>query len=135
MSSPPHTYSLTVLAGRYAICLLPPAAPIPAWANGADFCSLTRTGDELSIICPQDALPRDLPEHVAVQRDWCALRVEGPLSFDMPGVLAALTAPLAQAGVALLAVATYQTDYLLVKAEALERAISALRGAGHRVCN
>lgn len=126
-------YTLTILLGHYAVCLLPPATPIPPWASGGDFCSITRTDDELSIICPQDSLPPDLPESVTVARDWVLLRVEGPFAFDVTGVIAALATPLANAGVVLLATATYNTDYLLVKAEQLDDAIQALVEAGHQV--
>ncbi len=81
----------------------------------------------------QDSLPPELPENTNVARDWVLLRVEGPFAFDVTGVLAALATPLAQAGVVLLAVATYQTDYLLVKAEQIEGAKMALTNAGHIV--
>ena len=126
-------YSLTVLPGHYSVCLLPPLASIPPWANGGDFCSITRTSDELSIICAQALLPSELPEGSTLARDWNLLRVEGPFAFDVTGVLAALSAPLAQADVVVLAVATYQTDYLLVKAEQVERVTTALIEAGHRI--
>jgi len=125
--------SLTVLPGRYAVCLLPPTTPIPAWANSRDFVSITRTADELSIICAQDALPLSMPETKEVARDWVVLRVEGPFAFDVTGVLATLSAVLAKADVVLLAVATYQTDYLLVKAAQLADATTALTAAGHSV--
>jgi hypothetical protein len=125
------TYSLTLLPGRYAVCLLPPTAPPPVWASGGDFVSITRTSDELSIICSQAALPAPLPDHITVARDWVLLRVEGPFAFDVTGVLAALSATLAQAGVVTLAVATYQTDYLLVKMEQLSTAMQALTTMGH----
>lgn len=127
------TYSLTLLPGRYAVCLLPPTLPVPAWANGRDFYSITRTPDELSIICPQDALPSTLPEGATAARDWALLRVEGPFAFDVTGVVAALSAALAQAEVVVLTVATYQTDYLLVKTEQLDRATQALTAAGHHL--
>jgi uncharacterized protein len=127
-------YALTLLPGNYAVCLLPPASLIPPWANSGGFCSITRTADELSIICPQDSLPGEIDAvAVKVARDWVLLRVEGPFDFDVSGVLATLSAPLAAAGVVLLVVATYQTDYLLVKAEQRERAMQALSQAGHRV--
>jgi hypothetical protein len=129
------SYTLTVLPGHYAICQLPPTAAIPIWANGGDFCAITRTHDELSIICAQETLPNISPESgdISIARNWALLRVEGPFAFDVTGVLAALSAPLAQAGIVLLAVATFQTDYLLVKAEQLEDTIKALVKAGHRV--
>jgi hypothetical protein len=128
------SYTLTLLAGRYAVCLLPPTAPIPTWASGGDFCAITRTGDELSIICLQESVPRKFDAaELSVARDWVLMRVEGPFAFDVTGVLATLSAPLAGAGVVLLAVATYQTDYLLVKGDQLESASAALREAGHQV--
>lgn len=129
------TYTLTLLPGYYAVCALPPASPIPHWADAqADgFCSITRTGDELSIICLQDALPSDPPLDTSFSREWVLLRVEGPFDFNVTGVLAAISAPLAQAGVVTLAVATYRTDYVLVKAAQLDAAIVALTQAGHRV--
>jgi hypothetical protein len=126
-------YTLTVLPGRFAVCQLPPTAPIPSWACSGDFYSITRTLDELSVICAQDLLPLDLPENLPVGREWVLLRVEGPFAFDVTGVVATLSGSLAQAGVVVLTVATYQTDYLLVKAEQLENAIGALTGSGHKV--
>jgi hypothetical protein len=127
------SYSLTRLPIHYAVCALPPTAAIPAWAGSSDFLSITRTRDELSIICAQAVLPDDLPSDVQVARGWVLLRVEGPFDFDVVGVLATLAAPLAQAGVVILAVATYKTDYLLVKEEQLESAVAALQEAGHQV--
>ena len=127
------SYTLTLMPGRYAICLLPANAPIPPWATGGDFCSITRTGDELSIFCAEAALPPDLPESISIARDWALLRVEGPFTFDVTGVVAALSAPLAAADVVLLTVATYQTDYMLVKGQQLESAIGALTSAGHQI--
>jgi uncharacterized protein len=128
------TYSLTLLAGRYAVCMLPSLASIPSWATlGSDFWSITRTSDELSIICAQEYLPDDDYSDLAVARDWMLLRVEGPFAFDVTGVLAALSDVLARDGVVLLAVATYQTDYLLVKAEQIDTAIAALIKTGHHV--
>jgi hypothetical protein len=127
------SYTLTVLPGRYAVCHLPPTAPLPTWASSGDFYSITRTPDELSVICAEDVLPLDLPEKLPVGREWALLRVEGPFAFDVTGVIAEISAPLAQAGVVILAVATYQTDYLLVKAGQLEDATAALTKAGHNV--
>ena len=128
------SYSLTLLAGRYAACMLPSLASIPSWAMlRGDFWSITHTSDELSIICAQVHLPVEDHPDLVVTQDWMLLRIEGPFAFDVTGVLAALSDVLAREGVVLLAVATYQTDYLLVKAEQIERAIAALKKAGHHV--
>jgi uncharacterized protein len=74
-----------------------------------------------------------VPQEVRAEGGWRCLKVQGPLDFALTGILAALTAPLAAAGIAVFAVSTYDTDYLLLKAENLHRAAEALRGAGHRV--
>jgi hypothetical protein len=124
---PPLT--LTMLPGTLAICRLAPDAEVPAWTWTGELASVTRTPDELSIICRADAVPPG----VRSEGGWRCLKVRGPLDFALTGILAALTAPLAAAGIALFAVSTYDTDYLLVKAEMLDRAAETLRGAGHRV--
>lgn len=120
---------LTLLPDHLAVCRLAPDAALPAWAAGPGFVSITRTDEELSIVVRQDRVPGDV---VAVG-PWRALKVQGPLDFALTGVLAALTAPLADAGISLFAIATYDTDYILVRAETLDAAINALRAAGHRV--
>jgi hypothetical protein len=120
---------LALLPDEYAACRLAPDAPLPAWAEGDGFCSVTRTADELSVICRQERVP----EAVEAVRGWRCLRVTGPLDFGLTGVAAALTAPLAAAEVSVLPVATYDTDYLLVRTDDLPRALAALRSAGHRV--
>jgi hypothetical protein len=129
-------YTLTRLPGSYAVCQLPPSAPVPSWAQGGGFYSITRTADELSIICDQAHLPDppdSLPVESHVARGWLLWRVEGPFAFDVTGVIATLSAPLAQAGVVTLAVATYQTDYLLIKGEQRQAFVQALTQAGHHL--
>lgn len=120
-------HAFHVLQGTYAVCRLAPDAKRPTWAAG-DFVSVTATVEELSIICPAKLVPAD----VRAERDWRVLKVAGPFPFDTVGVLAALAAPLAAAKVSVLAVGTFDTDYLLVKADALDAALRALAGAGHR---
>ncbi len=120
---------LSQVPGRFAICRLEPGTSVPAWANVSGFYSVTQTADELSIVCPEKAVP----DGVTVERGWCCLKVAGPLDFSLTGVLAALAAPLAVAKISLFAISTYDTDYLMVKIETLETAITALRKAGHTV--
>jgi hypothetical protein len=90
-----------------------------------------RTRDELTVVCVE----RLVPPEVIAERGWRALQVQGPLDFALVGVLAAITVPLAEAGVSIFAISTYDTDYILVKEEALERAIQALGQAGFLVLN
>lgn len=129
MTNPAPQRSLTLYPEAYAICKLPPGDPIPAWAIGytASFFSITRTRDELSIICPQAQVPAE----VAADRGWRCLKLNGPFPLDEPGVLASVVTPLAQARLSVFAVASYDTDHLLV--QKLDPAIAALEQAGCRV--
>jgi len=124
-------FDLTLLPSEYSICQLPPedATPAPAWARGDDLLALIRTPDEYTVVC-EDA---KIPEDVRVEPGWRALKVAGPLEFSMVGVLASLSGTLAQAGVSIFALSTFDTDYLLVKKNQTERAIQALKSAGHIV--
>ncbi len=117
--------------GRFAAVRLPASDSLPAWATAGSFVSITRdrlTG-ELSIICPE----QDVPIAQAAERGWVCLRVAGPLPFDAVGVVSALVQPLAKAEIPVLAISSYDTDYLLVRAASLKFAIATLRGAGHCV--
>ena len=126
---PNPTQSLTVLPGRFAVCRLDAQAAVPDWAFSGDFFSVTRTIDELSIVCSEAGVP----EGVLCERGWACLKVEGPLDFSLTGVLASLTQPLAEAGISLFVLSTYNTDYLLVKARDLDRAVAVLAEAEHTI--
>jgi hypothetical protein len=124
-----HALTLSVLPDTFAICRFDPAAPIPSWVTQREFVSITRTRDELSIVCAQHAVP----DGIRCERDWRALKVEGKLDFALTGILASLAAPLADAGISILAISTFDTDYLLVKEMHLSRAIQVLSAAGHKI--
>jgi hypothetical protein len=119
--------NLSLLPGSFAVCRLESDAPVPGWVPKAGFVSLTRTDDELSIVCDESAVPDDL----RVERGWRALKVKGPLDFSLIGVLASLAGALAEADVSVFAVSTFDTDYLLVRQVQLDRAVAALKAAGH----
>jgi hypothetical protein len=93
------------------------------------FLSITRTEDELSVVCPEEAVPEDARS----EDGWRVLRLEGPFEFSEVGVLSSVVGPLAEADVSVFAVSTYDTDYVLVKAKQLEAAVSALRARGHEI--
>ncbi len=120
---------LRMLPEVLAVCRLPAGAPMPAWALAGSWCAVTRTADELSVVCPEALAPADVP----AERGWRLLQVQGPLDFGLTGILAALVVPLGQAGVSVFAVSTYDTDYVLVKADRLAAALTALTAAGHRL--
>jgi hypothetical protein len=123
------TLKLSVLPQALVVCQLAPDEPIPAWALGGELWSVTRTPDELSLVCVADAPP---PE-VRAEGPWRALEVAGPLDFTLVGVLSRIAAPLAAAGVSIFTLATYNTDYVLVRAQQLAEALAALKAAGHAV--
>lgn len=125
----PGSLRLLLLESRLAVCRSAPDAQIPEGLYREPFYSLTRTDDELSLVC----LESRAPKQGQVERGWRCLAVEGPLDFNEVGVFAALTQPLAEAGVGIFAISTYDTDYLLVKEELLEQAIRSLETAGHEV--
>jgi hypothetical protein len=121
---------LEVLPDTLAICRLPAGTAVPAWASaGSRFTTITRTPEELSIT----AVQTNVPQEVRCERDYRALRVRGPLPLDLVGIVAAMADPLAQAGLSIFAISTYETDYVLVKARDLEAAVITLQRAGHRV--
>ena len=121
--------SLSLLPHKYAVCQVHPDKHIPYWALLGDFVSLTRTPEELSIVCQQDNVPDD----IEAEREWCCVQVQGAFDFSAAGVHASLAVPLANADISVLAIATYATDYLLIKEEDVERALLVLEQAGHSI--
>lgn len=125
--------NFSLIPGTYAISRLPAGAHVPAWASAPGFfSSITRTAEELSIVCEECHLPPDLggPE-LRVERDWALLKLHGPFPLDAIGILASVAKPLAEADISLLALGTFDTDYVLVKRAHVERAVAALIEAGH----
>ena len=116
-------FTLSVLPEKLGICHFAKHAPIPDWAeHNCEFFSLTKTHDELSIVCPQD----HIPENVRAEKDWRAFRLEGPLDMYSVGVIAMLSAPLAKAGISIFNISTYKTDYILVEEKNFAKAKKAL---------
>ena len=122
--------ALAVVEGRLAVCRLEAGSAIPAWVDDAGaFICITRTPDELSIVCASDAVPDGVP----MEGPWRAFRVRGPLVMTLIGVVAALANPLADAGIPIFAISTFDTDYILVHEPDFEAAKSALTAAGHTI--
>lgn len=119
--------TLQLLPQTFALCTLPPDATIPALDT--DFYSLTHTPDELSLVVPESLAPSD----ATIEPGWRCLQVQGPLPFDMVGVLAGLTAPLATANISIFSLSTYQTDFLLIRQNDIDRACQTLSDAGHSI--
>src|SRR5262245_54146108 len=121
--------TLTILAETFAVSKLDKGVPIPSWVSLSDWWSVTRTDDELSVVCPEAQVPAD----VISNRGWKCLRVAGPLDLALTGILASLLEPLTEARVSVFAVSTFDTDYLFVKTEDLAAAARSLSLAGHQV--
>jgi uncharacterized protein len=120
---------LTVTEESLSICRLEREDALPRWAWTGPFVSVTRTEQELSVVCAASAVP----EGVQAEPGWRALRVEGPLDFSLTGILAGLTDPLAKASIGIFALSTFDTDYLLVPERHLRRAVEVLRSSGYDV--
>ncbi|MCB0205099.1 MAG: ACT domain-containing protein [Anaerolineae bacterium] len=120
------TLQLTTLSFTFAVCRLDPASPVPSWSAAGRLFAVVRTDEELSIVCQQELVPAG----VVCERDWRALKVAGPLDFALTGILARLAGPLADAGIPIFAISTYDTDYLLVKSDQLAAAVETLHAAG-----
>lgn len=124
-----HALKYRVLPQALAVCQLSPGAQVPAWALQGELFSVTRTASELSIVCEESRVP----DGIKVERNWVALKLEGPFPFSMTGVLASFIQPLAEHKIPIFAIATFDTDYVLIKREHLEAAPRALNEAGHEM--
>jgi len=121
--------SLRLVQGDYAIARLAADAAFPGWLPAHGLCSITRSSDELSVVCLQEAVPAE----VRSDGGWRMLSLLGPFAFDMTGILLQVLAPLAAADIGIFALSTFDTDHVLVKAVHLDAAIAALRAHGHHV--
>jgi len=115
------------LSGAYGIVRLGAEVPVPGWATKGEFSAVTRTADELSIVCSA----ANLPEGVHTQHPWTCLRLEGPFAFSQTGVLLSFIEPLSSNRVPIFAVSTYSTDYVFVREDKTKAALDLLRKEGH----
>jgi hypothetical protein len=121
--------ALGLLPYRLAVCRLGPEELLPPWARGGAFSSVTRTPEELSVVCEETLVP----EGTRAERGWRALQMKGQFAFTETGILASLIGPLSLAGIACFTISTFDTDYILLADRVVESAIGVLRRAGHEV--
>ncbi len=114
--------TLSILPEKLGICHFDENTPIPSWVKEGKFVSITKTPDELSIICSQEKIPAG----VLAEKDWRAFKVEGPLGFTLTGIVASLSKPLSEAKISIFYVSTYETDYVLVEEKNLDKAAKIL---------
>ena len=119
---------LTVLKDTFAICKLPSHSPIPNWLTftNSKFVSITKTEEELSIVCDQSIIPDQLKDS-SIVKNWRTIKVEGPLDFSLTGILSAMLQQMTEQKISIFALSTYDTDYLLIQEDDLARAIEVLR--------
>ena len=122
-----HRLKFSRIPGSFAVCRLPSNLPIPDWATQGAVFSITRTPDELSVVC----LEVQVPASVQHENDWGCLKLEGPFPFAETGILTSFVQPLSDRAIPIFALSTFDTDYVLVKSAWLERAIATLKDAGH----
>ena len=125
----PQQLKFRLLPGHYSIVRLAPDARVPDWARQGDFTSVTRTADELSIVCPAGNLPAGVPS----PHRWICLKLEGPFPFSQTGVLLSFIEPLSTNGIPIFAMSTYDTDYVLVQEEFAGASLHILQEAGHEL--
>jgi hypothetical protein len=125
----PQKLKFRWLHAVYAIVRLAADASVPDWAMKGEFTSITRTADELSIVCHAHNLPAD----VHSPHRWICYKLEGPFAFSQTGVLLSFIEPLSNSGIPIFAISTYDTDYVLVQEEFTGAAQQALDAAGHEL--
>jgi hypothetical protein len=122
-----HRLRFSRVPGSFAVCRLSAKDVVPEWALHGPFFSVTRTSDELSIVCSDVQVPADIHH----ENDWACLKLEGPFPFSETGILTSFVQPLSDRAIPIFAMSTFDTDYVLVKSAWLEKAIAALQDAGH----
>lgn len=114
--------TMKLLKEKYGVCRLDKIELIPEWQKNSEFFSITRTPDELSIVCSED----NIPNEIKCEKDWRVLKIEGQLDFSLIGILASISTILAQKGISIFAISTYDTDYILVKNKDIDNTIDSL---------
>jgi hypothetical protein len=121
--------SLKILPDRMAVCRLEPTAALPDWFDEIGFYSITRTQEELTLVCREVLVAPG----TTCESGWRCFGVEGTLDFSEIGIIFTLSQPLAKSGIAVFVISTFDTDYFLVKEKDLAKAIDALAASGHQI--
>ncbi|MER0279292.1 ACT domain-containing protein [Clostridioides difficile] len=120
---------LKLFAEEYAVCRLNNDSKIPEWIDTKNFYSITKTEDELSVVCSNNNIPSD----VKSEKEWRILKILGPLDFSLIGILSKLSGLLAENKISIFAISTYDTDYILIKEKDIENACKILTCNGYEV--
>ena len=121
--------TMRLMEEKFGVCRLDREEVIPEWIKRCDFVSITRTLDELSIVCSEDSIP----DYIKCEKGWKVLKVEGPLDFSLIGILSSISTILADKKISIFAISTYDTDYILIKNDDIENAIEVLSNNNYEV--
>jgi hypothetical protein len=125
------THDFTLLNGDYSICQLKNDSTIPGWVYDSQFYSITRTKDELSIICKHVDITHDV--NIKIDKHWRILKINGPLDLSLVGIIANISTLLKDNNIPLFTISTFDTDYILIKNQDLKKAIIVLNKSGHKI--
>ena len=121
--------SMRILTDRMAVCRFEPSAPLPDWIDQPGFYSITRTAEELSVVCSEERVPPGAESETG----WRCFQLQGPFNFSETGIISSLTQPLTESGVSVFVISTFDTDYLMVKEKDFSKAIDVLATQGHQI--
>lgn len=121
---------LKILKDTYAICKFKPDSNMPNPLINSDFFSVTKTQDELSVVCKQSQITAN---QIEINRDWRILKIIGPLDFSLVGIIAEISGLLSKSKISIFTISTYDTDYILVKNKNLEKAVEVLESNGKKI--
>jgi hypothetical protein len=123
---------LIILKNTFAIYRFNPDVEVPEWISDSAFYSVTKSPDELSVVCEQN---ENHTGATAVSSDWKALKIAGPLDLSLIGIIAEISRILKESNISIFSIATYETDYILVKNRDLNKAVDSLKANGHKIVN
>lgn len=126
--------TLKLLEERYGVIRLEKGESISKWVFAGEFYSITKTEDELSIVCLEKTIPLNIKEEKC-EIGWRILKIEGPLDFSLVGILAKISTLMADNGISIFAISTYDTDYILIKENNIKKAVNTLIAKGYKIIN
>lgn len=115
--------TLKLLKEKYGVARLNKESEIPTWVFKGEFYSITKTEDELSIVSLEENIPLD----IKCEKHWRILKIQGPLDFSLVGILSKISSLMAENSISIFAISTYDTDYILIKENNIEKAINVLQ--------
>jgi len=124
------TYNLILSTKKYSIYKFQKDSVLPDWIYSSEFCSVTRTDEELSVVTAQTD---HISDWSASSNDWRLFKIEGPLDFSLIGVIADISAILKEVKISIFIISTYDTDYILVKENDLNTSIASLKKSGYNI--